>query len=361
MEMPRGLLKRLVKRTSSGFNAPRYWLFSTSSGFSMIVITGGAGFIGSNLAAALDQRGERIVIVDWLESGDKWRNIAKRDLEAIVAPETLPAFLDEHAGDIEMIFHMGAISATTETDADKIVENNFRLSRTLWLWCRDNDVRFVYASSAATYGDGSNGFIDDESIEGLARLRPLNAYGWSKNLFDRWIARQKGRGDHGPLQSVGLRFFNVYGPNEYHKGSMRSVVDQIYPVAAAGEAFSLFKSHNAAYPDGGQLRDFVWVGDCVNVMLWLLDHPRINGLFNLGTGQARSFADLAGAVYAALGKEPKIAYRDMPVELRGKYQYFTQAEMGKLRAAGYTAPFTPLENGVKTYVQDFEMKSDRYI
>lgn len=327
----------------------------------MILITGGTGFIGSYLAAALDRRGERVAVCDWLGTEDKWRNIAKRDLENVVAPEKLFDFLNDYAGDIEIIYHMGAISATTERDADAIAENNFRLSRALWLWCKNNGVRLVYASSAATYGDGKAGFKDEESIESLAKYQPLNAYGWSKHLFDRWVAQQKGRGDRGPAQCVGMKFFNVYGPNEYHKGGMRSVAHQIFPFAMRGETFQLFKSHHPDYEDGGQLRDFVWIGDCVNVMLWLLDHPKVNGLFNMGSGQARSFADMARAVYAAAGTEPKISYRDMPEELRGKYQYFTQADMNKLRAAGYTAPFTPLEEGIRQYVQDFLMKPDPYI
>lgn len=327
----------------------------------MILITGGAGFIGSYLAALLDSRGERVVICDWLGTEDKWRNIAKRDLEHIIAPEQLNDFLTDYAGDIEIIFHMGAISATTEKDADAIAENNFRLSRHLWQWCKNNGARFVYASSAATYGDGGAGFKDEESIEGLAAYKPLNAYGWSKHLFDRWIAQAKGRGDKGPPQCVGLKFFNVYGPNEYHKGGMRSVAHQIFPFARRGESFSLFKSHHPDYADGGQLRDFVWVGDCVDVMLWLLDRPKVNGLFNMGTGKARSFADMASAVYRALGKQPALTYRDMPENLRGKYQYFTQADMGKLRAAGYTAPFTSIEEGMRRYVQDYLVKDDPYI
>ncbi|MFY9287411.1 MAG: ADP-glyceromanno-heptose 6-epimerase [Alphaproteobacteria bacterium] len=327
----------------------------------MIIVTGGAGFIGSNLVAALDARGERVVVCDWLGSGDKWHNLAKRDLEAIVAPEKLMEFLDQHTGEIEAIFHMGAISTTTETDADLIIDTNFRLSCRLWHWCKDANVQFIYASSAATYGDGSNGFKDEESIGSLSALQPLNAYGWSKHLFDRWVTRQKSRGTGGPQQCVGLKFFNVYGPNEYHKGSQRSVVDQIYPFTVRNEAFQLFKSHNPSYEDGGQLRDFVWVGDCVKVMLWLLEHPKINGLFNLGTGQARSFADLAVATYQAAGKAPLIKYRPMPEELQGKYQYFTEADMGKLRASGYTAPFTSLEDGIKLYVQDYLAKDDKYV
>jgi len=327
----------------------------------MIIVTGGAGFIGSNLVAALDARSERIAVSDWLGTDDKWRNLAKRELETIVAPERLNEFLGDYAGDIEIIFHMGAISATTERDADLIFENNFRLSQHLWRWCQDNDARFVYASSAATYGDGANGFDDEETLDALAKLRPLNPYGWSKHLFDRWAFRQKERYHRGPSQCVGLKFFNVYGPNEYHKGNMRSVAHQILPYALRSEAFPLFKSHRPEYPDGGQLRDFIWVGDCVNVMLWLLDNPRVNGLFNLGTGKARSFEDLAKAVFTAAGKEPMISYRDMPEELRERYQYFTEAHMDKLRAAGYAEPFTSLEEGLRRYVQDYLMKNDCYV
>jgi len=327
----------------------------------MIIVTGGTGFIGSYIAAELDKRGERVVVCDWLGTEDKWRNISKRDLEYIVAPEKLFDYLRDNAADVKAIFHMGGISATTEKDADVIVENNFRLSRDLWQWCAHNNRRLIYASSAATYGDGKAGFTDDESMEGLSKYQPLNAYGWSKHLFDRWIAQQKAHGVGGPAQCVGMKFFNVYGPNEYHKGGMRSVAHQIFPFAQRGEAFSLFKSHNPDYPDGGQLRDFVWVGDCVEVMLWMLDHPKINGLFNMGSGEARSFADMAKAVYVAAGAEPKITFRDMPEELRGKYQYFTQADMGKLRAAGYDKPFTQLEEGIRKYVQDFMSQPDPYV
>jgi ADP-L-glycero-D-manno-heptose 6-epimerase len=324
----------------------------------MIIVTGGAGFIGSNLVEALESRGKRVVVCDWLGREEKWRNIAKRDLESIVAPEELADFLEDYQSDIEAVFHMGAISTTTETDVDLIIETNFKLSRDLWRWCADAKIPFIYASSAATYGDGSAGFKDDESAKALAKLQPLNPYGWSKHLFDRWVARQK---KGGPSQCVGLKFFNVYGPNEYHKGNQRSVADQVYPYAARGEAFSLFKSHNKKYKDGEQLRDFVWVRDCVNVMLWMLDHPKVNGLFNLGSGKSRSFADLASAVYKTAGKKPMIKYRPMPAELRGKYQYFTQADMSKLRKAGYKAAFTSLEDGVKQYVQGYLSKDDKYV
>jgi ADP-L-glycero-D-manno-heptose 6-epimerase len=255
------------------------------------------------------------------------------------------------------VCHLGAISSTTESDVDLIVEQNFRFSCAVWEWCHTNGKRLVYASSAATYGDGSAGFDDDPSPAALAKFRPLNPYGWSKHLFDRKLAAVDG---WRKSRCVGLKFFNVYGPNEYHKGAQRSVVHQLYPKAAAGEAAVLFKSHNPAYPDGGQQRDFIWVGDCVDVMLWLLDHPDVAGLFNVGTGRARSFADLAGAVFAACGRNARIDFIDTPPGLRDRYQYFTEARMDRLREAGYTAAFTPLEDGVRRYVEQFLAQPDPY-
>jgi ADP-L-glycero-D-manno-heptose 6-epimerase len=323
----------------------------------MIVVTGGAGFIGSNLVAALEERGHEIVVCDTLGSGDKWRNIAKRNIADIVAPDRLSNFLERHAPSIDAVFHLGAISSTTETDVDLIINQNFRFSCSLWQWCRSSGKRFVYASSAATYGDGSSGFDDDASPQALAALRPLNPYGWSKHLFDRRIAA---RGGWEAARSVGLKFFNVYGPNEYHKDAQRSVVHQLYPKAMHGDAAILFKSHNPAYSDGGQKRDFIWVGDCVEVMLWLLDHKEVSGLFNVGTGQARSFADLARAVFAACGRNARIEFVDTPAAIRDRYQYFTEARVDRLRSAGYTAPFTPLEEGVRRYVEQFLRSPDPY-
>ena len=328
----------------------------------MIVITGGAGFIGSNLLAALEARGEHdLVVCDRLGSGDKWRNIAKREIAALVAPEDLDALLAEHGERVRAIFHMGAISATTERDADLIARENFALSLRLWAFCADHDTRLIYASSAATYGDGSRGFDDDGDPEALAALRPLNAYGWSKHVFDRRVARLVAENRRRPPQWVGLKFFNVYGPNEYHKGAMKSVVAQIHPHVAAGEPAVLFRSHNPDYADGGQCRDFVWVGDCVDVMLWLFDHPEISGLFNMGSGAARSFADLAAAVFRACDREPEITYVDTPIAIRDKYQYFTEARMARLRAAGYDRPFTALEDGVSRYVRDCLDAADPYL
>jgi ADP-L-glycero-D-manno-heptose 6-epimerase len=327
----------------------------------MILVTGGAGFIGSNLIASLAARGSEVALCDRLGEGEKWRNVAKRNLAAVLAPEELMPFLERHAARIEAIFHLGAVSATTERDADLIMRTNFTLSLDLWEWCVRHGVRFIYASSAAVYGDGTAGFDDDARAETLAKFRPMNPYGWSKLLFDRRVAQLVADGASRPPQWAGLRFFNVYGPNEYHKGSMRSVVEQVYGRVAAGEPALLFRSHNPKYPDGGQLRDFIWVGDCVDVMTWLLDDPKASGIFNLGTGKARSFADLARAVFAALGKPPEIRYVDTPVELRERYQYFTEARMDRLRAAGYGAPFTELEDGVGRYVKNYLAQSDRYL
>ena len=330
----------------------------------MIIVTGGAGFIGSNLVAALDSRPDDdkppIVISDWLGDGDKWRNISKHEIAEFVHPDKLTDFLNARGSEVHTIFHMGASSSTTERDADFILQQNFILSSHLWDWCARHETRLIYASSAATYGDGRLGFDDDGSIDGLSRLRPLNPYGWSKHAFDRRVARAIARGSRKPPQWAGLKFFNVYGPNEYHKGNQKSVVAQIHPRAAEGLPATLFKSHHPDYADGGQLRDFIWVGDCVDVMLWLYDTPSVSGLFNVGTGKARSFADLATSVYVALDKEPRIDYVDTPVEIRDRYQYFTQARMTRLRDAGYGGQFTPLEEGVRRYVQDFLATDDPY-
>jgi ADP-L-glycero-D-manno-heptose 6-epimerase len=254
---------------------------------------------------------------------------------------------------------MGAISATTEQDADLIMRTNFILSRDLWDWCSIRDARFIYASSAATYGDGDGGFEDDDSLEGLTALRPLNAYGYSKMLFDQYAVRQSDRGQS-PGQWAGLKFFNVYGPNEGHKGSMKSVVAQIWPKVAADETVTLFRSHNPNYVDGGQMRDFVFVDDVVDIIAWLLETPHVSGVFNAGSGQARSFLDLANATFAAAGKTPAVSYVDTPVSIRDRYQYFTEARMERIRAAGYTGQSTPLEEGVRRYVQSYLSQPDPY-
>jgi ADP-L-glycero-D-manno-heptose 6-epimerase len=254
---------------------------------------------------------------------------------------------------------MAAISSTTEPDADKIVHANFGLSRDLFRWCADRQRRLIYASSAATYGDGGEGFADDDSYDGLSKLKPLNAYGWSKALFDLFAARQAAR-DYAPPQWVGLKFFNVYGPNEEHKHSMKSVASQIWPQVREGHAVQLFKSYRKDVPDGGQKRDFVYVRDVAAVIEWLTRNPQVNGIYNLGSGEARSFEDLARAVFQAAGKNAQIEYTPMPPAIRDKYQYFTEARMDRLREAGYAADFTPLEAGIGDYVKGYLSQSDPY-
>ena len=327
----------------------------------MIIVTGGAGFIGSNLVAALEERGAGpLVVCDKPRSGGNGRTIARRSLEAVIEPAALGPWLDANAGKVRAVFHLGAISSTTETDARLLARDNYCFSLDLWRRCTAADVPLIYASSAATYGDGSNGFDDDGAIPALARLKPLNGYGRSKHLVDRRIAHALARGAPRPPQWAGLKFFNVYGPNEYHKGGQRSVVATIHPDAAAGRPVRLFKSYDERYAHGGQRRDFVWVGDCVAVMLWLLDNPQVSGLFNVGTGTARTFADLAHALFAALGRTPQIDYVEMPGAMRAHYQYFTEARMERLRRAGYTRPFATIEEGVGRYVRDYLSQADPY-
>ncbi len=327
----------------------------------MIIVTGGAGFIGSYLVKELEARGMRdIVVCDLLGQDDKWKNIAKRELADILPPDDLPAFLNDNAADIETVFHMGAVSATTERDADLIVRSNIRLSMDLWNWCAANDTALIYASSAATYGDGTQGFAGDDTVDGLAKLRPMNAYGWSKHAFDRRVARIVSENGPRPPHWAGLKFFNVYGPNEYHKGGMISVaLKNFREISDSGKAV-LFRSHNPDYPDGGQKRDFVWVGDCVDIALWLANHPSTQGIFNVGTGEARTFEDLARSVFRAMGRDADIEFVETPEAIRDRYQYFTQADMSRLRNAGYSRPSTSLEDGVGQYIRDYLMAADPY-
>jgi ADP-L-glycero-D-manno-heptose 6-epimerase len=323
----------------------------TLSGDDLILVTGGAGFIGSHVAGSLAAAGARVVVSDLLRSGEKWRNIAAVQIHDLVRPDALFEWLGRHRDQVTAIVHMGAISSTMETNVDRFVTNNIRLTLDLWEWCSANAVRFIYASSAATYGDGTAGFRDDESPAALAALRPLNAYGWSKHFVDRRLIDDVIHGRPSPPQWAGLKFFNVYGPNEAHKGVMQSVVSKVYPLVMAGGTVELFKSHDPRYRDGGQLRDFVYVKDCVATVTWLLQNPAVRGLFNVGTGVARSFLDLVEQVGAAVGRKANIRFIDIPSQLRDKYQYFTQADMSKLRATGFDQPFHSLEEGVRGYVQ----------
>jgi ADP-L-glycero-D-manno-heptose 6-epimerase len=326
----------------------------------MYVVTGGAGFIGSNVVAAIAARGAEVVVSDWFRSDDRWRNLRKHEIAAVVAPEDLLVWLGRNRGSVEAVIHMGAISATTETDVDLIVANNVRATLALLDWCSDTKVRLIYASSAATYGDGAGGFDDTFSCEALAMLRPLNAYGWSKHVVDRRVARLAAQARRLPPQWVGLKFFNVYGPNEYHKGSMQSVIAKNYALIRQAVPLRLFRSYRPQYADGGQLRDFIYVQDCVDVILWFLDHEHASGLFNLGTGKARTWLDLAAALFRAAEQPNAIEFIDMPPALIDRYQYFTEARMDRLRSMGYDRPFTSLEQGVSNYVRNYLATDDPY-
>jgi len=325
----------------------------------MLLVTGGAGFIGSNLVAALNDAGRTdVVVCDWLGDDGKWRNLAKRQLADFVPPAELGEWLKNRR--LDAVIHMGAISATTATDGDLVIDSNFRLSLRLFDWCTDHSVPFIYASSAATYGGGEHGFHDDPSMAALKTLRPMNLYGWSKHLFDMAVAARAERGEKLPPQIAGLKFFNVFGPNEYHKGTMMSVLARRFGDIKAGREVQLFMSHRDGVADGDQRRDFIYVDDVVRVMMWLLASPHVSGLFNVGTGTARSFKDLILAAYAALGAKPNIAYVDMPEAIRGSYQYFTQSEVDRLQAAGYNGGFTALEDAVSRYVKDHLDSVDRF-
>ncbi len=322
------------------------------------MVTGGAGFIGSVLQAALFRRGLEVAVVDRLGSEGKWRNLARQPPARLLPPEQLDAFLAAHPP-IEAVVHLGAVSETTATDADLAWATNVELPLRLWRWCAARQVRLIYASSAATYGDGSAGFED--GLDGIDRLRPLNLYGWTKHAFDRRVARMVAGGEPSPPQWVGLKFFNVFGPNEYHKGPMISVVKVKYDEVRAGGPATLFRSDRADIADGEQRRDFIWVGDVVDVLLWLLDTPKVNGLFNVGTGLARTYLDLAHAVCDAAGIARQVRFIDLPSALRGQYQSFTEARMERLREAGYPGQFTPLEEGVRRYVQEHLAVADPYL
>lgn len=315
----------------------------------MIVVTGAAGFIGSCVVSKLNREGETdIIAVDVLRKNDKWKNLRNLNFVDYLDREQLFDYLEASA-DIEAIIHMGACSATTETDTSYLMENNYRYTLKLARYCLEREVRFIYASSAATYGDGSNGIDDDESK--LPNLQPMNMYGYSKHLFDLKALRE------GWLDRfAGLKFFNVYGPNEYHKGDMSSVVFKAFNQIKSNGFVKLFKSHRPDFEDGQQKRDFVYVMDAINMVWFFLKNPKIGGIFNAGTGRARTFNDLVFATFEAMGRKPNIVYIDMPVEIRDRYQYFTEAKMDKLMGSGYEAPFHSLEEGIADYVKNYLMK-----
>lgn len=312
-----------------------------------VIVTGGAGFIGSCIVRALNEKGiEDIIIVDNIASTEKWKNIRDKCYSTYYNRDEFLKALPSLSGDVSHVIHMGACSSTTEVDFEYLHRNNLNYTKALWNFCVENGASFIYASSAATYGDGAFGFDDQD---GIKKLRPLNGYGYSKHMFDLWEEKQKEK----PRQHVGLKFFNVYGPNEYFKGSMASVVMHGFRSVKECGKIRLFKSYREGYPDGGQTRDFIYVKDICKVILYLMEHPDVSGLFNLGTGKARTFYDLGCAVFRALNIEPAIEFIEMPEALRPKYQYFTEAKMEKLRQAGYMEPFYSLEDGVVDYVKNY--------
>ena len=325
----------------------------------MLLVTGAAGFIGSNVVASLNEAGRSDIVVNDVLGGEgKWRNLASRQFADFIPPADLMRWLEGRK--LEAVVHLGAISSTTATDGDLVIEANFRLPLRLFEWCASARTPFIYASSAATYGDGEAGYSDDWSRATLQRLKPMNLYGWSKHVFDLAVVERVARMDKAPPQWAGLKFFNVFGPNEYHKGEMMSLVAKRFDDAKAGSAIRLFKSHRAGIADGEQRRDFIYVDDAVAVVRWLLETPSVSGIFNVGTGKARSFRDLMTAMFAALGRKPAIEYIDMPASIRDSYQYFTQAETTNLRRAGYNADFTALEEAVQRYVTGYLDRPDRY-
>lgn len=328
----------------------------------MIIITGGAGMIGSIMAWHLNNKLGRqdLVIVDRITHESQWQNLVHRHYAEYLDKDQLFDFLEDN-DDITAVIHMGAISATTERDFNKLVADNMHYSQDLWSWCAEYEVPFFYASSAATYGGGEQGY-DDASI---AQLRPLNGYGYSKHFFDQWVLQQVTQKQVTPPAWAGFKFFNVYGPNEYHKERMASVAYHTFNQFSETGTMRLFKGTKAGVEDGMQLRDFVYVKDVADVMGFFLEaalknKPVASAIYNIGTGQARSFKDLATNVMTSMARAPNITYIDMPQDLQGKYQYFTQAEMQKLRQAGYKKPFTTLEEGVKDYVQNYLLQDDPY-
>ena len=317
-----------------------------------ILVTGGAGFIGSALVWGLNQRGlDNILISDFLEQGPKWRNLAPLRFADYLEADRLRLQLDK-LHDVSLILHLGACSSTTESDARYLMDNNYAYTKELASWALEQGARFVYASSAATYGDGARGMSDASA--GIEQLRPLNAYGYSKQIFDLYARRQ------GWLDSiVGLKYFNVFGPNEDHKGDMRSMVHKAFGQISDQSRVALFKSYSPDYADGEQRRDFLYVKDAVEMTLHLAGSQSASGLFNLGSGRTSTWIELADAVFSALGRTPQIDFIDMPESIRDRYQYFTQADLGRLAATGYDRPVTPLKDAVRDYVTAYLLRDAR--
>ncbi len=321
----------------------------------MIVVTGAAGFIGSVLTGALNDEGQSdLILVDKFDREDKMKNLANKEYEVQIDRDDFIDWFKNNADVVDFVFHIGARTDTTEFDMEVFNKLNINYSKDIWTICAENDIPLVYASSAATYGDGSLGYDDRHDI--VEKLQPLNPYGVSKNEFDKWALKQTKT----PPFWYGLKFFNVYGPNEYHKGRMASVIMHAFNQIKETGGMKLFRSHRPDYKDGGQLRDFVYVKDVVEVILFLWEYEADSGLYNLGTGKARTFLDLAKATFKAMGKPENITFIDTPEDIRDKYQYFTEANMSKLLDQGYGVPFYSLEDGVEDYVKEFLMKEDYY-
>ncbi|MFZ5969975.1 MAG: ADP-glyceromanno-heptose 6-epimerase [Bacteroidota bacterium] len=321
----------------------------------MIVVTGAAGFIGSCLIRKLNEENfNAIVAVDVFQNPAKLKNLTRARLKERVNRHDLPTWLDKNHELVEFIFHIGARTDTTEFNKSVFDELNVNYSKTIWQKCVQYQLPLVYASSAATYGLGEQGYTDDE--EKIKLLKPLNPYGWSKQEFDVWALAQKDK----PFFWAGLKFFNVYGPNEYHKGRMASVIWHAFHQINSTGKMKLFRSHNPAYADGGQMRDFVYVKDVVNVCSFLMHHRKNSGIYNLGSGKARTFSDLVRAVFSALNKKEDIEFIDTPIDIRDKYQYFTEANMQKLGAIGYRKPFTSLEDGTTDYITHYLLKGEYF-
>ena len=322
---------------------------------STILITGAAGFIGSCLAGFLNGHGyTKLILVDDFSRADKKPNYTTKKYLQLVERSVLFDWLKQHSGDINYVFHIGARTDTTEFDYAVHQHLNVEYSQKMWNYCTSNTIPMIYASSAATYGSGELGYMDDHEV--IFQLSPLNPYGISKNEFDKWAVQQP---QHPPFWA-GLKFFNVYGPNEYHKGRMASVVFHSFNQVQATGKVKLFRSHDPSYKDGEQLRDFVYVKDVVDICFWLMNEKPPSGLYNLGTGKARTFKDLVTAIFRSLDKEPTIEYIDTPSDIRDKYQYFTEADMTKVRHAGYKDEFYSLEEGVETYIKNFLIDKKYY-
>jgi ADP-L-glycero-D-manno-heptose 6-epimerase len=321
----------------------------------MIILTGAAGFIGSCILTQLNQKGIRdIIIVDDFSRVEKEANFTGKDYTNKVERDTLFGFLKGKENEIEYILHIGARTDTTEFDVNVFNKLNLNYTKTIWEFCAENTIPLIYASSAATYGMGELGYKDEHDI--VEKLQPLNPYGESKNNFDKWALKQKSK----PPFWYGLKFFNVYGPNEYHKGRMASVIMHAYNQIISSGKVKLFRSHNPDYEDGKQLRDFIYVKDVVEIIQFLMQEKPGSGLYNLGTGKARSFLDLAKGTFAAMGKEAVIEFIDTPIDIRDKYQYFTEADMAKLRETGYKKEFTSLEEGITDYVREYLLKKNYF-